>query len=244
MKYYYSTETKFKLILSSGNPDRDDFEAKFIIAVFGHHLTFLIPQWILRPHRRWVDTTKYEWSKNPAGGYWEIEERAYGFYLFENHFNILYGLRTNDSTTEQRWSCFLPWSEWRHVKHETLGLNGELIDTVEDYDYDNQQAVENRVPKVRFTFKDFDGEDIEATTFINRRTWKRGTGWFKWMSLIWSNKIRTSLDIEFSKEVGPRKGSWKGGTLGHGIELLSGELHEAAFRRYAMKNKLTDVVKL
>lgn len=31
---------------------------------------------------------------------------------------------------------------------------------------------------------------------------------------------------------GPEKGSWKGGTIGHSIEMLPDELHEAAFRRY------------
>ena len=31
---------------------------------------------------------------------------------------------------------------------------------------------------------------------------------------------------------GPEKGSWKGGTMGHGIDMVAGELHESAFRRY------------
>ena len=48
-------------------------------------------------------------------------------------------------------------------------------------------------------------------------------------------KIRRSLDLEFSGETGPEKGSWKGGTVGTGIEMLPGELHEAAFRRYCQK---------
>lgn len=53
--------------------------------------------------------------------------------------------------------------------------------------------------------------------------------------------ICDTLDLEFSSEVGRRKGSWKGGTLGHGIEMLPGELHEAAFRRYCAQNDLTFV---
>jgi len=88
------------------------------------------------------------------------------------------------------------------------------------------------MPKACFEFEDYDGKKIVAATHIEEREWKRGTGWFKWLSLIWSNKVSRSLDIRFSEEVGPEKGSWKGGTLGHGIEMLPGELHEAAFRRY------------
>lgn len=37
-------------------------------------------------------------------------------------------------------------------------------------------------------------------------------GWFKWLSWFGRPKIRRSLDIQFSSETGPEKGSWKGGT--------------------------------
>lgn len=244
MSYYFSKETHFKLILSSGGGD-ERRGASLQLALLGHHLTLPLPQWVLRPHRRWVDTSRYEWSTSPAGGYWEVEERAYGTYLYENHFNLLYGLRTDDSTTEQRWSCFLPWCEWRHVRYETFGLDGQVVETVEEgQSFDLQREAEGRTPKVRFAFKDFDGEDIEATTFINRRTWKRGRGWFKWLSLVWKDQTRLSLDIRFSKEVGKRKGSWKGGTLGHGIDMKPGETHLEAFQRYAEKHGLSDVRQL
>ncbi len=59
-----------------------------------------------------------------------------------------------------------------------------------------------------------------------------GTGWFKWLSWFRAPKIRRSLAIEFSGETGPEKGSWKGGTVGTGIDMRPGELHESAFRRY------------
>jgi hypothetical protein len=43
---------------------------------------------------------------------------------------------------------------------------------------------------------------------------------------------RRSLSISFKAEVGPEKGSWKGGMMGHSIEMLAGESQEQAFRRY------------
>lgn len=54
----------------------------------------------------------------------------------------------------------------------------------------------------------------------------------KWLSWFRQPKIRRVLDISFSNETGPEKGSWKGGVMGDGIDMLPGELHEAAFRRY------------
>lgn len=51
--------------------------------------------------------------------------------------------------------------------------------------------------------------------------------------------LRRSLDIRFSGETGHRKGSWKGGTVGHSINMLPGELHEAAFHRYCTEHEMT-----
>lgn len=39
----------------------------------------------------------------------------------------------------------------------------------------------------------------------------------------WPRWIRESIDIEFDDEVGERSGSWKGGTIGCGYDLRSGE---------------------
>jgi hypothetical protein len=58
---------------------------------------------------------------------------------------------------------------------------------------------------------------------------------------IGRNTVRRSLDLQFSAEVGKRKGSWKGGTIGHSIDMMPGELHEAAFRRYCAQQGLTFV---
>ena len=71
------------------------------------------------------------------------------------------------------------------------------------------------------------------------REWHFGTGWFKWLSWFRPRKIRRSLDLRFSGETGDRKGSWKGGTLGHSINMLAGEMHELAFRRYCLEHKMT-----
>lgn len=83
-----------------------------------------------------------------------------------------------------------------------------------------------------FKFQDFDGQMIIATCMIEEREWHRGRGWFQWLKYFYKPKIRRSLDLKFSEEVGPEKGSWKGGTVGHGIDMLPGETPEMAFRRY------------
>lgn len=55
-----------------------------------------------------------------------------------------------------------------------------------------------------------------------RRIFKR-IGWPRW------NK--ESLEVQFSNEVGERSGSWKGGTIGCGYDILPGETMEQSLRR-------------
>ncbi len=76
---------------------------------------------------------------------------------------------------------------------------------------------------------------IVATCVIEEREWHRGAGWFKWLKWFYPRKIRRSLDLKFSAEVGPEKGSWKGGTIDHGIEMQKGETPRQAFERYCSK---------
>lgn len=168
-------------------------------------------------------------------------ERAFGFSYSEGFLQVYRGLRTHDSSTDRTWGYFLPWTQWRHVRHSLYGLQGEHFWTeprtgasgkLGGSGWEAYRAAKDACPVVKFAFKDFDEQELVATTRIEEREWRFGAGWFKWLSWFRRRKIHRSLDIEFSGETGPEKGSWKGGTVGTGIEMLPGELHEAAFRRY------------
>jgi hypothetical protein len=60
-----------------------------------------------------------------SDGYWDEHPREYGFRLSDGHLNIALGAQTMDSSTTQDWGCFLPWTQWRHVRHSLYGLEGE-----------------------------------------------------------------------------------------------------------------------
>lgn len=198
---------------------------------------------IVRPHREKVYPKSWDAETVKRLGrdwYWSIDPRQYGFSLNEGFLQVFYG-RTGgacmDSRIQQQWSKFLPWTQWRHVRHSFYDLAGKhFIDAPESRrlgdSWEAYQAAKDACPKVKFSFEDHDGERLVATTMIEEREWHFGTGWFKWLSWFRQPKIRRSLDISFSGETGPEKGSWKGGTTGTGIDMLPGELHESAFRRY------------
>lgn len=183
-------------------------------------------------------TKKFTTPDGSEKQYIEYIRREYGFSLSDGFLSVFFGDQTHDSSTTQSWSYFLPWTQWRHVRHSYYDLDGDfLFDAKPKFDYYFEKE---KIPYKCFNFYDFDGEEIQARTWIEERQWERGEKPFKWLSIFYKPKIRRSLDIEFNKEVGRRKGSWKGGTLGHGIEMLDrNESHQVAFMRYCAANNLT-----
>lgn len=236
------------VVMSSGEEEYPGAYLRF--SAFGNTVIMGVPNWLIRPYVSWHDLSNADWAKpGPDGrkGYVEVDRREYGFTLSDGHLSVHLGRQTNDSSTTQDWGCFLPWTQWRHVRHSLYGLDGSLFaDLKQGIHWQSQERLardilEEHCPAVSFEFDDFDGERITATTKIGEREWLFGTGYFKWLSLFRRPKVRRSLDIRFSRETGKRKGSWKGGTVGHSIDMQPGELHDAAFRRYCSEHDMTFV---
>lgn len=251
----------FGVILTSGKADDGWSNGCYLrMHLLGHTLIVALPP-IIKPAREWHEikteptrSQMIEQGRRP--GYWDIWARDYGFCLIDGTLHYDYGRQTHSSDTDQSGCWFLPWCQQRHIRRSFYDREGVHFYSLPNlggwraYDrrhgegawrntYAAERAIEDACPTVRFAFDDYDGERIEATTRIGEREWAKGTGWFRWLSLFIPNKVRRALDIEFSKETGSRKGSWKGGTLGTGIDMLPGELHEAAFRRYCADHKMT-----
>ena len=244
-----------------GSGDDDDYPgASLRLSAFGHTLITRLPGFILRPSRQWHEITTeptrsqmIEAGRKP--GYWDVWRREFGFSIAEGAIHWHYGQRTHDSETDRSKCWFMPWRSWRHVRRSFYNAMGEHYVTVFDvpkrrrrllgskpwHDYELQRLAEGATDKLSFNFLDYDGEAIQAVTHIEEREWHRGEGKFRWLSLFTRPKISRSLCITFTKETGKRKGSWKGGTVGHSIEMLPGELHGAAFRRYCAENNMTFV---
>jgi len=227
---FRETWRPFAIVLCSGSVERESPGCCIRFQAFGATMICELPS-IIKPVRRWVDLRGKEWAK--SGGYWDEHPREYGFSLSNGHLHIALGAQTMDSSTTQDWGCFLPWTQWRHVRHSLYGFNGEHFWTEpRGAKWEAYREAKDACPIVKFSFRDFDDQELIATTRIEEREWRFGTGWFKWLSWFRRSKISRSLDIEFSGETGPEKGSWKGGTVGTSIDMLPGELHEAAFQRY------------
>ena len=70
-------------------------------------------------------------------------------------------------------------------------------------------------------------QKVNATISVEEREWR--PRWSKWTSLF--AKVRRTIDVEFSDEVGEQAGSWKGGVLGCGYVMKPGETPYACLLR-------------
>lgn len=210
-------------------------------ALFGHSWWFRIPE-IFKPRKKWVDTSKESWSKSPSGGYWDYTQRQYGISITEDSVHINYGIQpgswsSRDKKNSDHTKVF--WIPWKNMtfQHEEFftpewSSFAILSDKNGRTDWEEQRKIREAVNKIKFRFNDYDGEEIIATCYISKRMWRYGIGWCKWLGYIRKPLIRYTLDIEFSKETGYNKGSWKGGTFGHSVEMERGEDPLEAFKRY------------
>lgn len=252
--YCYTPKPGYRpLSVMLGSGDGDDYPGcRLRFSAFGHTLIVAIPP-IIRPWRRWREITTeptrskmIEQGRTP--GYWDSQNREFGFSAGEGALHWHYGPQTHSSETTKSRCWFYPWREHRMVRHTLYDLEGDKFADLPDWGFRHKNgwavknAIEDACPVARFEFEDFDGERIVATSKIEEREWKRGKGVFR-LFYLGRNSVSRSLDLQFSSEVGRRKGSWKGGTIGHSIEMLSDELHEAAFRRYCEEQGLTYVGK-
>ena len=225
------------IMLDSGANDGEGGDCHLRIYAFGYNLICELPPLVPHYRERHIVTTWDAATVARLGRDWydEVFPCEYGFSYTEGTLHLHFGPQTNDSTITKSKCIFLPWQNWRHVRWSLYDNKGEHFWTERDNErasWAASTAIEDACPKERFYFDDYDGKRITATTHIEEREWRFGTGLFRWLSWFRRPRISRYLDLEFSDEVGPEKGSWKGGTLGHSIEMLSGELHEAAFRRY------------
>ncbi len=81
----------------------------------------------------------------------------------------------------------------------------------------------------RYVTKCGETQERIATVTVERRSWC----WRSWpfSSFRWPSKTHTDIHIEFNEEVGEDVGSYKGGVVGCGAGLRSGETPEDALRR-------------
>lgn len=111
------------------------------------------------------------------------------------------------SYTWVRTSVMLKDGTW---DHETKGNKKDFY----EYKKEGKQFF------IDYDFTDkYDNQVIPTKVYLEEREWRQR--WLKWTGLL--SNVRRVIVIEFSKEVGSRKGSWKGGTVGCSYPIMKNE---------------------
>lgn len=131
----------------------------------------------------------------------------------------------------------LPWAfKWYRTsillkdgtwEHEYKGQKKDFYKS----DWDSKKFVEQHPYK--YVLKSGEVQERIATVTIEEREWRRNSLMFTALF----NNIRRTIAVEFDQEVGERTGSWKGGTVGCGYEILPWEKPVEALRRMEAERK-------
>lgn len=122
----------------------------------------------------------------------------------------------------------MPWS-YDHCRTEIMLNNGWFVPYEGWSNIPEPQDRFRVVLPYRYALQSGEVQDREATVTVERRAWCWRARPFRWFR--WPSKVRTSIVVQFNDEVGEGTGSWKGGCVGCGYDLLPGESPEACLRR-------------
>lgn len=155
------------------------------------------------------------WHREPK----EILE-SWGVYYHESSIVLCWGDKTK--------FIYMPWM-WDHCFVEVRKPDGSWVKKVNEWDGLPPDGREEQTFPYTYTCNNGDVQNVAATVYAERRTWT--WRWFRWFRLPFPRKTRQSIDVQFSDEVGDARGSWKGGCVGCGWDMLLGETMEQTLRR-------------
>lgn len=144
---------------------------------------------------------------------------SWGCYYGEKSFVVCCGAKSK--------FFYMPWM-WDHCKTQVLRPDGSWVPYVASYDKGKEpDGREIQSFQYRYTLQSGEVQNATATVYAERRVWK----WRWFPCLPWPRMVRQSIDVNFDKEIGERAGSWKGGCIGCGWDMLPGESMEQTLRR-------------
>lgn len=224
------------------NSGYEEHRPHLSIAFMWLYLLIYLPKWAIQPRRRKVQAKYWDAATVERMGrdwYYDETRRQFGVQMSWDSIRFHYGVQPDCWPGDKTWAWYFPWAKMRHTREAFYGLDGRVVSEINGRDlmqpggsYEKVKALRDAAPRAVFAFTDFDGTPVKCTTWIEESVYRRGVGIWSWVGYIWPARRSLSMRVEFDREVGYEKGSWKGGLMGNSINLLPGELHEAAFRRY------------
>lgn len=200
--------------------------------------------------KSWDEATKKRLGRDY---YFEYTHKEYGFIALDESISVSYGVQPKyDSWTagsnvkSRRRSFSIPWRSYHLTMNRLYDGEGKLVWS-STFDKKDSQRNRDEVDLTRanmqyrgFLVRDADGTVVRALVHVTEMQWRRGYGRLQWMWGFLPGIHRKSIEIEFQQEMGPRKGSWKGGLIALGFEMLQDESITDAFKRFVQDKSESD----
>ena len=213
-------------------------KCSLIVYLFGYVYRIYLPN-IIKPFRiktiaNWNEETVKRLGRN---WYYEYFKKEYGFSIHDGFLQLFYGIQSDDDfkVKSESKSWFFPWRHNRLVEYTIYTENNDIHFTVKNnkgVNFDEYYDRKISAPATFFTIKDHDEEIVTAKVIKIKRVYKKGDKKFKWISWFTKTIIDICIEVEFNKEVGLEKGSWKGGMVGTSMKVLEHENIELAMIRF------------
>lgn len=196
----------------------DSGNAELNISILGWHSVFKLP---------------WKSKRFPHG---DCDAPKWGVAIHDNTFWLYKGGDGNWGGGTKWWTWDIPFFTKIHMVHLVETKDGKMVDSNtlgQDKSYISYYDDE-RVNKHYTKYIDsYDGSEIDCEYWKESREWR--PKWLTWTKLF-ADK-HEYIEINFKQEVGPGKGSWKGGVMGCSYNLLPGETPEECIRRMERERK-------
>lgn len=145
-------------------------------------------------------------------------EKGYGFSFTSDSLHWHWGEKTK--------VYWYPWT-WDHYQTSILRPDGSIWQYKSKLYGSDVPAALKEQHRYNYLMRDGEVQSCIATVYGDEMEWRMRCA--KW--LPWPRKVRRSINVTFSAELGPGRGSWKGGVIGTGAEWKPGEKMVDALRR-------------
>jgi len=199
----------------------DSANAELNISILGWHSVFELP---------------WESKRFPHG---DCDAPKWGIAIHNATFWLYKGGDGNWGGGSKWWTWDIPFWTKIHVRHDVMCNLGDeddkdlrLVpaDSLERHKDGKYIPLEENelIYKYHYDYTDkYDGEVIPCTFWVEEREWR--PKWLTWTGR-WKD-VNRYIEIKFDKEVGRRKGSWKGGCVGCSYNLEEDETPMECIKR-------------
>jgi len=163
--------------------------------------------------------------------YDESTPPTYGISFSDKQFSVNYGYTYK--------SFYLPW-HWEWIRTSCLVKDGTWLSetrksrNMEFWNHPKwKDIIFSETYTYKYTTKYGEEQNCLATIRVEEREWR--WKWLTWLKYI--RLIRKDIEIEFSDDIGERKGTWKGGTTGCSYTMKKGETPYETLKRMETERK-------